>query len=353
MYLEVLNRTSFLEPSAFDNNTIPIQARMYVLVHNLTSHPICSHPECNNKVGWSKANLEFNHHCCNACSNKDPKTLSKYRETCQKQWGVDNAFQSEEKKEKIRQTNLKKFGVENPSQSELIKQKKIETSINHFGVEYPSQSEEVREKALKTNIERYGVEFTSQSQYVKDKYKETCQQKWGVDNAFQSEEIKSKIKHHWQKHYGVDNPSQLDWVIRKILSNKTHRKYKNPKYPNVEFDSSWEFIVYDFLTKNKIKFKYQVDPISYIFDGTQFLYYPDFQLDNGKLVEVKGDQFFRINEYGNEEMFCPYGRKKLDKEKWNWLCGKFEAKHQCMLKNNVLILRDKDINNLNIDMFVN
>ena len=326
---------------------------MYVLVHNLTSHPICSHPECNNKVGWSRANLEFNHHCCNACSNKDPETLNKYRETCQKQWGVDNAFQSEEKKEKIRQTNLKKFGVENPSQSELIKQKKIETSINHFGVEYPSQSEEVREKALKTNIERYGVEFTSQSQYVKDKYKETCQQKWGVDNAFQSEEIKSKIKHHWQKHYGVDNPSQLDWVIRKILSNTKHRKYKNPKYPNVEFDSSWEFIVYDFLTENEIKFKYHVEPISYIFDGTQFLYYPDFQLDNGRLVEVKGDQFFRINEStGKEEMFCPYGRKKLGEEKWNWLCGKYEAKHQCMIRNNVIVLRELDISNISKYKFV-
>lgn len=51
-------------------------------------------------------------------------------------------------------------------------------------------------------------------------------------------------------------------------------------------------------------------------------------------------------------MFCPYGRKKLGEEKWNWLCGKFEAKHQCMMKNNVLILRDKDINNLNIDIFI-
>lgn len=374
LYLEVLNRTSFLESSAFHNNTIPIQARIYVLVHNLTSHPICSHPECNNKVGWSRANLEFNHHCCNACSNKDPKTLNKYRETCQKQWGVDNAFQSEEKKEKIRQTNLKKFGVENPSQSEEIQKKKRYTTKSHFGVEYPFQSEDIKSKihqtqqlkyggcglqseyiknkVKQTTINTYGVEYASQSDIVKEHYKQTCQQKWGVDNAFQSEEIKSKIKHHWQKHYGVDNPSQLDWVIRKILSNTKHRKYKNQKYPNVEFDSSWEFIVYDFLMENEIKFKYHVEPISYIFDGTQFLYYPDFQLDNGRLVEVKGDQFFRINEStGKEEMFCPYGRKKLGEEKWNWLCGKFEAKHQCMLKNNVVILRDDNIKNLTIELF--
>ena len=41
------------------------------------------------------------------------------------------------------------------------------------------------------------------------------------------------------------------------------------------------------------------------------------------------------------------GRKKLGEEKWKWLCGKFEAKHQCMISNGVTILRDKHIKNLN------
>ena len=100
-----------------------------------------------------------------------------------------------------------------------------------------------------------------------------------------------------------------------------------------------------FLLGEKV-YEYQVD-------GKTFTYHPDF-LINGKLFEVKGDQFFRINEStGKEEMFCPYGRKKLGEERWNWLCKKFEAKHQCMIKNNVLILRDKDIHNLSVDMFVN
>ena len=91
--------------------------------------------------------------------------------------------------------------------------------------------------------------------------------------------------------------------------------------------------------------------MKYEYDGRTFVYHPDFKICN-RIVEIKGDQFFRINEStGKEEMFCQYGRKKLGEEKWNWLCGKFEAKHQCMLKNNVVILRDDNIKNLTIELF--
>lgn len=84
--------------------------------------------------------------------------------------------------------------------------------------------------------------------------------------------------------------------------------------------------------------------------GKIWTYHPDF-LINGKIYEVKGDQFFRINESGDEEMFCPYRNPNLDDEQYNWICGKFEAKHQCMLKNNVIILRDTHISNLSTSMF--
>ena len=359
------------------------------------SHPICSHPECNNKVGWSKANLEFNHHCCHVCSNKDPKTTKKYKDTCQRQWGVDNAFQSEEKKQKIRQTNLKNLGVENPSQSELIKQKKVKTSINHFGVENPSQSEEIKEKIKQTNLlnmgvecsfqsknvqnkirkrikDLYGVEFASQSQQVKDKYKETCQEKWGVDNTFQSTEIKSKIRQTNKLLYNSIDPGNLpefrDKAKRTSIEHygveyysqsieyhkKKKHKFHSEKYPELTFDSTWEVKVYDFCRDNNIEVEYSPD-ISYEYEcnGIKHTYHPDF-LINGKVYEVKGNQFFKFNpETGKEEMICPYGKHKYTKEQYEQSCKAAESKHQCMLKNNVLILRDKDIKNLNINMFVN
>lgn len=119
------------------------------------------------------------------------------------------------------------------------------------------------------------------------------------------------------------------------------------------FGSSWEFLVYDFLLENKIGFEYQSSiSFSYEYKGTKHTYHPDF-LVNGKIYEVKGDNFFRINEItGNEEMFCPYRDKDWSDEKYDWMCGLYEAKHQCMLANNVIILREKDINNLSVSMFL-
>jgi hypothetical protein len=61
---------------------------------------------------------------------------------------------------------------------------------------------------------------------------------------------------------------------------------------------------------------------------------------NGKIFEVKGDYFFRKNETtGREEMYQPYRNPNESDEHYNWACGKEEAKHQCMIAHNVIILR--------------
>jgi hypothetical protein len=50
-------------------------------------------------------------------------------------------------------------------------------------------------------------------------------------------------------------------------------------------------------------------------------------------------------------MINPYRNPEWTDERYGWECRKHEAKHQCMLENNVVILRGKDIENLNIEMF--
>ena len=129
------------------------------------------------------------------------------------------------------------------------------------------------------------------------------------------------------ERYGVKSYTQT----YEYHKNKRH-KYHLEKYPGLTFDSKWEVKVYEFCKDNNVKVEYS-PKISYDYEygGKVWTYHPDF-LINGKLYEVKGDNFFKINEStGKEEMFCPYGRKKLGEEKWKWLCGKYEAKHQCMI----------------------
>ena len=113
------------------------------------------------------------------------------------------------------------------------------------------------------------------------------------------------------------------------------------------FGSSWEFLVYDFLLENHIVFEYQPSiSIQYEYKETHHTYHPDFII-NDKIIEVKGDNFFRINKStGKEEMFCPYRDEDWSNEKYEWMCGLYEAKHQCMISNGIIILCENEINNL-------
>ena len=65
--------------------------------------------------------------------------------------------------------------------------------------------------------------------------------------------------------------------------------------------------------------------MQYIFDGKCHQYMPDFIVE-GQVVEIKGDHFFK--EDGT--MQNPYDHS---------LDPLYEAKHQCMLANNVKIIK--------------
>jgi hypothetical protein len=73
-----------------------------------------------------------------------------------------------------------------------------------------------------------------------------------------------------------------------------------------------------------------------VFEGKTHKYFPDFKVGT-VLYEIKGDHFFR-----DGKMVCPYRDKKWSDEQYLLECAKYEAKHQCMLKNNVVILTSKD-----------
>ena len=98
------------------------------------------------------------------------------------------------------------------------------------------------------------------------------------------------------------------------------------------FDSSWEVKVYQYCKENNISCIYQPDiQFIYEYQGKEHVYQPDF-LINDKLYEVKGDQFFE-----GDKMINPFDRSQD---------GLFEMKHQCMIENNVVILKKDDINQI-------
>lgn len=335
--------------------------------------------------------------CCSACAsrNKDwlesrkANAIKKYgcasysqtaeykekvRNTCLEKYGVENPLQAEQIKEKIKQTNLEKYGVENPLQCEKIKnkvkntnlekygrewilsgprtddflEKQTKTSITKYGTKLPCQSEIVKNKIKNTTFKHYGVNYSLQSKEIQEKTKENNLKKYGVENAAQRADVKMKMKQTSLERYGVENPSKSKIVKEKYkqtclekygvesanqcpeIAKKQHKKfYKDGKM----YDSSYEYIYEQYLIKNDISYIYQPKPIQYVYKNKVKNYFPDFEIiENGQrvIVELKGSHFFE-DEDPNKRMINPWDRTKDDLA---------EAKHQCMIANNVRIITD-------------
>lgn len=83
--------------------------------------------------------------------------IDKHIETCISKYGVVNAMQNSDIKEKAIQTNLQRYGNRSTAQNEAVKQKSKETRIKNKGSLQASYSE-AGIKRRETNLERYGVE---------------------------------------------------------------------------------------------------------------------------------------------------------------------------------------------------
>ena len=126
----------------------------------------------------------------------------------------------------------------------------------------------------------------------------------------------------------LDELKELRQLVK--LNSSDYKKYR---YDGKVFDSAPEVAFYIWLRDGGIKFVYQPyeKRITYYDqNGKQHIYQPDFYIiDTDQLIEIKGDQFF--NNDGT--MKNPYN--SLYNES-------MELKHQCMIANNVKIMRNID-----------
>ena len=294
----------------------------------------------------------------------------KKRQTNLEKYGVENPQRLEKTKERMKATNLERYGVENPFQAEQFKEKSRQTCLAKYGVECYAKTEESRkvtgvrlnspemiEKRFATNLEKYGSTCPMQSEENKEKIKKTFLEKYGQETYMGSEDFKQKVKETVKEKYGVDNVSQLEEVkLKKEETSMEHygvkyymqseeyksipRKPSRYSYDGQKFDSSWELAFYYFLKKKGVEFEFQpVDAkIDYMYNGEKHTYYPDFRVGN-QIIEIKGNQFFDENG----KMINPFDRSQDEL---------FEAKHQCMLQNNVRILTEKELDKI-IDLAYN
>lgn len=304
-----------------------LNERIYWILHDLHDFPICANPNCIN--GHLKLNGHshfkgftrgYQNHCCNRCAQFDPKTTQTKKDTTLERHGDPN--------------------YRNP-------QKTKETYIKNYGVDHPLKSNEFKDKLMQYNLETYGYDWWLNSDECRRRQIQSIKDSCGEDvtNPFQATPVKNKIKQTLLKNYGVDNISKLPAVkekkLKKMKSTSLDKygvewPFQNPEvfaksrrklvYDNVQFDSFPEIAYYIWLKDHNIKFEYQPKTVfKYSYDGKDHFYHPDFLLvKENQFIEIKSSSSFI---YG--KMVCHFDRS---------LDGLMEAKHQCMLNNNVYIM---------------
>lgn len=286
----------------------------------------------------------------NITEEEKQKINEKRIETCKEKYGVENVFQLNEVKEKSKETLEKEYGVSNPrflqldsnytkktndrKQKEIkeVSKEKLDENLEKLSnlklTKWDEWTQEdvnaITEKRKVTCKEIYGVEFAQQSEEVKKHYKENSLKNWGFENPAQNEKIREKIQETNKKIYGGISPFCSPQVKEKALETM-HNLGKSfnvkYKYQNQLFDSSWELAVWIWAKDNGKEIERCPVVLKYEFENNSHSYFPDFRLD-GKLIEIKGNQFFDENG----KMINPYNHSQDDL---------FEAKHQCGLQNEV------------------
>lgn len=287
--------------------------KVYHYFHNDYNLEIGLCPICGNRCKFISFYQGYKHHCSPKCMYEDKSRIIKIKSTKQEKYGDENYNNFEKAKE----TNIIKYNGISPSLNKAVKEKQLSTLFNNYGVMIPMHSKEIKEKYTNTCQKKYGVSHPMKITSIKQKSKDNCEKKYNVKFGF----LLPKSRETCKEKYGVEYYTQTSEFA------KYHRK--RISYDNITFDSSWEMIVYQYCKKYNIPFEYQPNiKFEYEYDNKKHYYQPDFLID-GKLYEVKGDQFF-----DGDKMINPFNRNLDVRE---------EAKHQCIKNNNIIILKKDDI----------
>ena len=298
---------------------------------------------CNKKFVTKPKTIAESGFLCKGCKiaftkqNTDLETLKVQNKKKSESMKKLFSEKGESIKEKRKQTMLERYGVEFIAQSEAGLEKIKNTKKQKYGDDYNKQ---ITDKTRKTTLEKYGKAFATQIDQFKEKSRQTCLEKYGTEYSFQSENNKSKSKKTLLEKYGVENAAQSNQAREKLslarqnvsfeemraIRSKSTSKYV---YKKEKFDSKWELALWIYAEDHNEEIEKEPCCFEYEFKGKKHKYVPDFRY-KGKLLEIKGDQFFDKNG----KMINPFCRK-MDEL--------YEAKHQCGIKNNVTFWKKDDL----------
>lgn len=252
---------------------------------------------------------------CAVCGKPTSWRGSYYLDCCSNKCGTIYS------KDKRQATMLKKYGAKTTLESKQLRSKMEQTCEEKFGIKNPgSFGGTIFENTIQS---KYGVKsFLSTF---------TREQRTEFGKFGHTKEAEEKYKNSMITKYGVEHPSLSEEIFKKM-----RRKYT---FDNKTFDSSCELAYYIWLKDHNNDFEYQPNIVfNFNFNNEIKHYRPDFKVRN-EIIELKGLQFFE-NKDPNGKMLCPYHYENETEEDIIQRNALYEAKHQCMIANNVKIITD-------------
>ena len=245
---------------------------------------------CGNMCKFLDFNRGYCKHCCRDCTIKDKDVMEKSKQTCLDRYGVENAFQSEEKKQKIKETLLKRYGNNHPMYCKEIVERLQETNIERYGNVCSLHGENVSKLVKKNNLEKYGVENAGGSKESIEKIKQTTLERYGVEYYTQSKEYKDKYYSEYlpklektcEERFGTKNFSssneyrnRQEDIVKKIY---TVKKENNSFGKKTKVEQEFE----QYLINNGIDYEYQ-------YMSEQYPFKCDFYIKKYDLyIEIQG-----------------------------------------------------------------
>lgn len=314
------------------DNTATIGERVYWIINSLQNYPLCQECKCKRAKFYSVIH-GYGKFCSMTCTNKNENHRQQAVKTSITKFGKGNG----NNRQQAISTMKQKYGVDYFTQTQKFIDGKNQflydnNAINTFQIDF------VKQKACNTKLKCYNdskytninkqketiAAFSNEKKLdIRNKHIQTNRLKYGVDWNITSSYVKEKIKQSNLHKYGVEYPIQSALFRRQILG-------KRYIYNNISFDSSDELKMYIWLKDNNIIFEYQPNiSFEYMHNGKTHRYMPDFKVGN-KYIELKGDQFFK----SDGTMQNPFNHTQD---------ALYEAKHQCMINNNVIIIKISSI----------
>lgn len=218
-YTDLLNITNFLDIDVTN------MERIYCLINDIISVPVCERTGCCNKVNFPhhliKKDRHYRRFCSTECSNNDSNVQSEKSKTCMRNYGVDNPSKSKtvhELKIKTVTKNYGGFGMASPTLSNIIR----ETNILKYGKTNPSECLKIKNKIKYTHSKRSAKQINISS----EKRKETMLIKYGLDhNPINSY---SKIATKFIDNYIIKN--NLDKNLCLYGENEFYIRFENKIY---------------------------------------------------------------------------------------------------------------------------